>query len=84
MKELNFPDFKDEKEQKKNIITLDLARKENLLLNSEYGNDNNDKKCLKVNYLNNTRLLSRDQLIFEDSLSGFIMENCSVLIITLE
>ena len=81
---INFPDFKDEKEQKMNIITLDTAGRENPLLNSEYGNGNDDKKISETEYLNNIRLLSRDQLICEDTLSGFIMEKCSVLIIVLE
>ena len=81
---INFPDFKDEKEQKMNIITLDTAGRENPLLNSEYGNGNDDKNISETEYLNNIRLLSRDQLICEDTLSGFIMEKCSVLIIVLE
>jgi hypothetical protein len=42
------------------------------------------KKISETEFLNEIRLLSRDQLICEDTLSGFIMENCSVLIIVLE
>ena len=79
---INFPNFGDDKEKKLNVITLDTAGRENPILNSEYSDDK--KKISETEFLNEIRLLSRDQLICEDTLSGFIMENCSVLIIVLE
>ena len=79
---INFPNFCDDKEKKLNVITLDTAGRENPILNSEYSDDK--KKISETEFLNEIRLLSRDQLICEDTLSGFIMENCSVFIIVLE
>ena len=79
---INFPNFCKEKKKKLNVITLDTAGRENPILNSEYSDDK--KKISETEFLNEIRLLSRDQLICEDTLSGFIMENCSVLIIVLE
>ncbi len=81
---INFPDFRNKEEKNINVITLDTAGRENPLLNSEYEVEDKNKKISDTEYLNKIRLLSRDQLICEDTLSGFIMENCSVLIIVLE
>ncbi len=78
----NFPDFKDEKEGRKNIIILDTAGQENPLVRE--GDNSGSEELNKMELEDKIREIARDQLVCEYILSEFILEKASVIILVLE